>query len=425
MSNNGSSWKEKAQKFGYVMQTNRYLQAISNGLMSALPILMIGSFAILFAVLPIGPWQSFLKATGIKSILMIPYNISIGCLALYVSFLVAYRLVESFDKEPLVPAIVSTFCFLLVTPISVFQKQNAFLLSWLGVQGLFTALIVSLISARIYVFVLDKKWTIKMPAGVPETISNVFSGMIPAVIVGMVFLVISGIFMSTSYKSFTQFIYAIVQQPLTALGSNYFSLFIIVLIQMLLWFCGMHGSLVVTSIISTVYLPMDLQNMAAYSAGNPLPNVLGKQFYSCFAGIGGAGGTLGLVILMTFMAKSKRLKTLGKLAIIPGFFTINEPVVFGLPMMYNITMAIPFIGVPLVQLTLAYIAISTGLVPRLAGVQAPFGMPIFVNGLMQGSWKIVALQFVLAVLSVVIYYPFFKKLDNKSLQEELSAEKAE
>lgn len=234
MSTNQSSFKEKAQKLAYVMQTNRYLQAISNGLMSALPLLMIGSFAILLAVLPIAPWQSFIQKSGIQSILFIPYSISIGCLALYVSFLVAYKLAESFEKEPLIPAVVSAFCFLLVTPISVLEKQNAFLLSWLGVQGLFTALIVALVSARLYVFVLDKKWTIKMPAGVPETISNVFSGLLPAVIVGMVFLVIAGIFTVTPYKSFTQFIYTIVEAPLTALGNNYFSLLLIVLVQMLL-----------------------------------------------------------------------------------------------------------------------------------------------------------------------------------------------
>lgn len=187
----------------------------------------------------------------------------------------------------------------------------------------------------------------------------------------------------------------------------------------------MHGSLVVGSILTAVYLPMDLQNLAAYSAGKAMPHILGYQFYCTFAGIGGAGGTLGLVFLMVFLAKSKRLKTLGKLAIVPGCFTINEPVVFGLPMMFNPIMAIPFICVPLIQMTLAYVSIAIGLVPRLAGVQVPFGMPILVNGLMQGSWRIPVLQFVLIVLSAVIYYPFFKKLDNKSLEEELSAEGAE
>lgn len=418
MSNSKSSFTEKIQKFAYILQSNRYLQAISNGLMSALPVLMIGSFAILLAVLPIGPWQTFIKSTGIKPILLIPNNIATGCLALYVSFLVSYKLAESFDKEPLVPALVSVFSFLLVTPISTLEKQSAFLLSWFGVQGLFTALIVSLIAARLYIFVLDKNWVLKMPDGVPPTISNVFSGLIPAVIVGVFFLVITGIFMATPYKSFTQFIYTLIQTPLASLGSNFTSLFIIVLIQMILWFFGMHGSLVVSSVLTAIYLPMDLQNLQAFSAGQPLPNMLGKQFYSLYAGIGGAGGTLGLVLLMLFMAKSEKLKTLGKLTIIPGLFTINEPVVFGIPLIYNPIMAIPFICVPLIQLTIAYVAEVIGIVPPPAGVQVPFGMPMFVGGIMQGSWRIAALQFVLIALSVVIYYPFFKKLDRQSLEEE-------
>lgn len=417
-----SDYKAELKQFAYVIQSNRYLQAISNGLMSAFPVLMFGSIAILLAVLPIGPWQNFIKSTGIKSILLIPNNIATGCLALYVSFLVAYKLAESFEKEPLIPALIGVFSFLLVTPISNIEKQNVFLLSWFGVQGLFTALIVSLVAARLYIYILDKKWTIKMPEGVPPTVSNVFTGLLPGVMVGIVFLVIAGIFMNTPYKSFTQFVYTIIQAPLSKVGGNIISLLVIVLIQMILWFFGIHGSLVVSSVINAIYMPMDLQNLEAFTAGTQLPNILGRQFYLLYSGIGGAGGTLGLVILMCFAAKSKRLKTLGKLAIVPGCFTINEPVIFGVPMLFNPIMAIPFISVPLVQTLIAYIATYIGLVPRVAGIQVPFGIPVLVNGFMQGGWRIAALQVVLIIVSVIIYYPFFKKLDNESLEQERSNE---
>jgi PTS system cellobiose-specific IIC component len=409
---------EKVQKFAYTIQTNKYLQAISNGLMSALPVLMIGSFAIMFVGIPIAPWKAFLTSTGLIKILLIPYNLSIGCLGLYASFLIAYKLAASFEKDPIIPALLSVFCFLIVTPMDNVSGANMFSLTWFGVQGLFTGMIVALVATRLYVFLLDKKIVIKMPDSVPGTISNTFSGLVPAVIVGIVFITITGIFMSTGYGSFTQFIYSIVQVPLSKLGNNFASFLIIGLIQMILWFFGMHGSLVVSSFITALYLPMDIENLAAYTAGTAIPNILSKQFYSLFFGIGGAGGTLGLCILMVFLAKSEKLKMLGKLSIIPGLFCINEPIVFGLPMVFNPIMAIPFIGVPMVQAIIAYLAINIGLVPHVAGFQLPFGIPVVVGAFMQGGFMMALLQIALVVLSAVIYFPFFKKLDNKSLLEE-------
>ncbi|WP_459478948.1 PTS sugar transporter subunit IIC [Clostridium saccharoperbutylacetonicum] len=409
---------EKVQKFAYTIQTNKYLQAISNGLMSALPVLMIGSFAIMFVGIPIAPWQAFLGTSGLIKILLIPYSLSIGCLGLYASFLIAYKLASSFQKDPIIPALLSVFCFLIVTPMDNVSGANMFSLSWFGVQGLFTGMIVALIATRLYVFLLDKKIVIKMPESVPATISNTFSGLIPAVIVGIVFITITGIFMSTGYGSFTQFIYSIIQVPLSKLGNNFFSFLIIGLIQMILWFFGMHGSLVVSSFITALYLPMDIENLAAYTAGTQVPHIITQQFYNLFFGIGGAGGTLGLCILMVFLAKSEKLKMLGKLSIIPGLFCINEPIVFGLPMVFNPIMAIPFIGVPIVQAIVAYLAIYIGLVPHVAGFQLPFGIPVVFSAFMQGGFMMALLQLALVVLSAVIYFPFFKKLDNESLLEE-------
>jgi PTS system cellobiose-specific IIC component len=383
---------------------------------------MIGSFAIMFVGLPIAPWQSFLGSTGLSKILLIPYNLSIGCLGLYASFLIAYKFAVSFEKDPIIPALLSVFCFLLVTPMDNVSGANMFSLTWFGVQGLFTGMIVALAATRLYIFLLDKKIVIKMPESVPSTIANTFSGLLPAVIVGVVFIAITGIFMSTSYGSFTQFIYSIVQVPLSKLGNNFFSFLVIGLIQMALWFFGMHGSLVVSSFITALYLPMDMENLAAYTAGTQIPHIITQQFYNLFFGIGGAGGTLGLCILMVFVAKSQKLKMLGKLSIIPGCFCINEPIVFGLPMVFNPIMALPFIGVPIVQVIVAYLAMAIGLVPHVAGFQLPFGIPVVISAFMQGGWRLSLLQIVLVTLSIVIYFPFFKKLDNQSLLEEQQGE---
>lgn len=418
---------EKVMGFAMKVQQNKYLSAISTGLMGTLPILMIGSVALLLAVLPFDAYKEFITSIGLRSFLMLASTLTTSIIALYSAFAIAYRLAEKFNQEPMIPGVLAVLCFFMITPM-VSAEVNGSVGSYLntemiGAKGLFTAMIVSLVSCRIYCYFMEgKKLTIKMPDGVPPVISNSFAGLLPAIVVALIFMIIAWAFSFTSYGSFADFIYTVISLPLTSLSSSIWSLVFIVFIQMILWFFGLHGSLVVQSFVTALYLPMDTANMEAVAAGvanSDLPNIMGKTFYSLFAGIGGAGGTLSLVILMFFVSKSKKNKTLGNLAIVPGCFTINEPIVFGYPLILNPIMAIPFITVPLIQLIIAYFSIAIGIVPRLNGVQVPFGMPVVVNAFLAGGWQASVLQIVLVALGVLIYYPFFKLSDRQAVKEEL------
>jgi cellobiose PTS system EIIC component len=418
---------EKVMTFAANVQQNKYLKAISNGLMATLPLMIIGSIALLLMVLPIDVWQKFLANTGISPYFSLAFTLTTSIVALYTSFTVAYKLAENLNQDPLTPAIISTLSFLIITPLANVDGVSYLDISWLGARGLFTALVVSLLSCRLYCFLVEKKLTIKMPESVPPVVANTFSGLIPSIIVGTVFLIVAIIFGNTSYGSFAAFVYEMISLPLQNLSGSVWSLLLIVLVQMVLWFFGLHGSLVVGAFVTALYLPMDTANMEATAAGvanSELPNILGNTFYGLFAGIGGAGGTLSLLLLMLLLAKSKQNKTLAKLAIVPGFFTINEPVVFGLPLVLNPIMAIPFITVPLIQVLLGYVAIATGIVPKLTGIQVPFGMPVVVNGFIGGGWQIAVLQVVLVVIGMVIYFPFLKILDKKAVADELKSEEA-
>lgn len=402
------------------VQNNIYLSAISQGLMLTLPILMIGSVALLLAVLPIGPWKTFITDTGIKSYFLAASTLTTSLIALYSTFCIGYEFARLKNKDGLSAGIISVFFFLMLTPL----KEGALDTSWLSAQGLFAAMIAALLASKLYTLCIEKKITINMPEGVPPFVSKTFSSLLPGIIVGIVALIVAIIFGKTSFGSFAQFIYSMVAKPLEGLTGSVWSLVFIVFIQMILWFFGIHGSLVVGSFITALYLPLDTMNMEALAAGtsmNELPNILGKSFYSTFAGIGGAGGTLSLLIVMLLISKSKKNKALSKLSIVPGMFTINEPVVFGYPMILNPIMAVPFILTPLVQVAVAYLATAIGLVPRLNGVQVPFGMPIFVNGVIAGGWKIAVLQVVLVLIGMAIYFPFFKFSDSKDYQNELNA----
>jgi PTS system cellobiose-specific IIC component len=162
------------------------------------------------------------------------------------------------------------------------------------------------------------------------------------------------------------------------------------------------------------------QNLDAYKAGQEIPNIVSQNMFDIFVSIGGSGGTLGLVILMMTRAKSAHLKELGKLSIAPGLFNINEPIIFGTPIVMNPLMLIPFLLSPAVAVTLAYFTMKMGLVAKLPGIAAPWTSPAGIGAFIASGGKISAglLQFVIVLVQIVIWYPFFKIMDKQKYDEE-------
>ncbi|WP_300747517.1 PTS sugar transporter subunit IIC, partial [uncultured Dubosiella sp.] len=341
-----------------------------------------------------------------------------SCLSIYASFLIGYRLAHHLQVDEIPGGLISLFAFFIATPLT----DGALTMSYMGAQGLFTALIASLLATRLYAALMKcDKLKIKMPPSVPGMIATTFSTMIPAILVGLIFIGIAVVFSYTPWGSFAEMIYSLVATPLMNVGGSIWSLVAIVLVQMILWFFGIHGSLVVGTVINAVYMPMALENMELYAAGTPageLPHILGNTFYALYAGIGGAGGTLSLLIVMFLFAKAKQNKELAKLAGIPGIFVINEPIVFGYPLILNPVMAIPFILTPIVQLLIPYFVTAIGLIPPLTGVQVPFGLPVIVNGFMAGGWTAALMQIIDIAVGCLLWFPFFKISDAQMYKEE-------
>ncbi len=409
---------DKVLEFAARFQANIYLDSISKGLMGTLPITMIGSIALLLAVLPIQAWKDFITAIGVAPYLLAASTLTTSCLSIYASFLIGYRLAHHLQVDEIPGGLISLFAFFIATPLT----DGALTMSYMGAKGLFTALIASLLATRLYAALMKcDKLKIKMPPSVPGMIATTFSTMIPAILVGLIFIGIAVVFSYTSWGSFAEMIYSLVATPLMNVGGSIWSLVAIVLVQMILWFFGIHGSLVVGTVINAVYMPMALENMELYAAGTPageLPHILGNTFYSLYAGIGGAGGTLSLLIVMFLFAKAKQNKELAKLAGIPGIFVINEPIVFGYPLILNPVMAIPFILTPIVQLLIPYFVTAIGLIPPLTGVQVPFGLPVIVNGFMAGGWTAALMQIIDIAVGCLIWFPFFKISDAQMYKEE-------
>lgn len=419
MSFNAVKFQQKVQPVVNKISNNKYLKAIMGGMMAAMPATIIGSLAALLKGLPIPAYQSFITSNGIDKYLQLPVTLTTNILALIFVFCIAYALAESFEVKGLSAAVVAIVSFLIVTPLQATQnswgQDTAVIpMDWLGSTGVFTAIIVAFVVARLYVYIVQKGWTIKMPEAVPPFIKDSFASLIPGVIITSIFIVISAIFASTPFGSVHAFIYGLIQMPLQNIGGSFGAVLLMALLGQILWFFGIHGSAVTLSIVMPIWAALDAAQLSAYSAGQPLPNIVGMNFFSVYT----YGGTAIALALLMLRARSQRYKTLGKLAVVPAAFGITEPLIFGTPLVLNPIFALPFIFNNVISLGLAYIATVTGIIPRLTGVGAPMGTPIVLQGLIAGNWRNAVFQFVLIIIWIVLWYPLFKIADNRALKEE-------
>ena len=401
------------------IQNNRYLKAIMSGLMAALPATIIGSLATLLNTLPIAPYQAFLTSNGISPYLQLPVIFTTNIIALIFVVCIAFNLADSFKVKGLSAAIIALVSFLVITPVQLStnawgQTVGLIPMDWLGATGIFSGIIVALVSARLFAFIIQKGWTIKMPESVPPFIKDSFASLVPGVLIITLFIIVSAIFANTSFGSMHQFIYTILQVPLQSLGGSIWAMILVAFIAQVLWLFGIHGSMVVFSVMMPIWLSLDIAQLTAHASNQPLPNMIGLTFFIIYT----FGGTvLGLALLM-LRAKSERFKTIGKLSIVPAVFGITEPIIFGTPLVLNPLFAIPFVFGNVISLSLAYIATITGIIPPLTGVNAPAGTPVILQGFIAGDWRNALFQVALVLLWIALWYPFFKMADNKAYAEE-------
>ncbi len=418
---------EKIQdKMQFLMQyvgRNRYLQAVMRGMMLALPATIMSAVATLLKVFPIPAYQKFLANHNLVRFFDIPINFTNNFLAVIISFAVAYTLAKTFNIDGFAPGLISMIAFFILTPYTLGEfgpLGQAFSIpsEWLGPMGLFTGIIVGFIAARLFVFITQKGLVIKMPESVPEFISKSFSSLIPGIIILTLFTIISAFITIKGYGSIHAIIYKMLQAPLTSLGSGIGSVLFVVFLGQLLWFFGLHGHSITLGVVAPIWFAMDAQQLAAFSAGEPLPNITGFAFFMTYI----AGNLVPFAFMLAFMAKSQRFRTLGKIAFPPAIFTIGEPMAYGVPLVMNFALAIPYIFTEVLIVGLAYFLTAIDILPRLAGIMAPAGMPVILSGFIQGGWKVAVFQIIATILRFGIWYFFFKVVDNAALKEEILEE---
>ena len=428
---------------------NKYLQAVSNGFMFIMPVIIVGSIFTLLNNFSVGGYQEFITGLGLKPYLAIPNLVTNDLLSVYAVFFIAYFYAKNEDTDPGVAGMVALFSFLAVIPFGntaatitdfiasqgitlaegvVVPGANFLPLEWLGAKGLFVAIFVALVSSGIYSYLVKNDITIKMPDSVPPAISKSFGGLFPGFVSIIFFIILNQLVALIPIEGINGLqsgIYTLIQSPLeSVVGNNIWSFLLVAFVVQLLWSLGIHGmSAVVLPIFYPIWTSLGNANIDLLNAGvsaYELPNILNRSFWQVYVILGGSGMTLGLCILMAFRAKSKQYKTLGRLSVGANLCGINEPVIFGTPIVLNPIMLVPFIVAPLVAASLAYFLTLVGILPRVSFV-IPLGTPVIMSGLIstpQGGWKVALFQVFLIFLSGVMYYPFFRILDRKAVSEE-------
>ena len=268
-----------------------------------------------------------------------------------------------------------------------------------------------------------------MPAGVPQGVVNSFASLIPGIVIIAAFDAVYAITTMAFGQTPIELIYTIVQTPLQGLSDSVPGVLATTFLIPFLWFFGVHGSSIVGGILTGLWTANYMDNQALFEAGKELTvanggHIVTQQFVDNLVNLGGSGCTLGIVIFLLFFAKSATLKSLGKLELGPAIFMINEPLLFGLPIVMNPIMAVPFILAPMVAGLTQYFAIYLGLAPMYRGIVAPWTTPPIISGMLIGGWRTALLQIVIMAESFAIYFPFLKKLDAQTLENEQNAANA-
>ncbi|HFR4154335.1 PTS cellobiose transporter subunit IIC [Bacillus cereus] len=400
--------------------SQRHLVAIRDGFIAVMPLILVGSFAVLINNLPIDAFQNFMKGTfgdAWKDVGGGMWTGSFAILALIVAVGISYNLAKSYGVDALSAAIITFGALIIISPTT--PKEGGIDLAWTGAQGLFVSIIVALLVTEVFRFFVQRDITIKMPDGVPPAVMKSFAALVPAFVI---LIVTAGIQLAVKLAgtSIHKMVFETIQLPLQGLAGTLPSAIIIALLIHVLWFFGLHGPNIIGGIIDPIYLPALEKNMKLFNDGMSaydVPHIFTKPFFDVYVYIGGSGATLAFLVAVMLVAKSAQLRGVGRVSIGPGFFNINEPVIFGTPIVLNPTLIIPFVLTPVVLVITSYTAITLGWVPKTVAL-VPWTMPPIFSGYLVSGGSIAgaALQVVNFAIAVVIYYPFVLMCDRTYVQ---------
>ena len=427
------------------VSTWRPVRAIVAAGMASIPFTIVGSAFLVLSVIPqafnlqfiVDLWaNSFDK---IQALYLLAYKCTMGILSLYFAIVIGYEYTKIYVEEeglnlnPLNGGLLAVFAYFLTIPELTYSKGvisavtgkttiggwtvGGDSLTRLSTSGMFTAILMSILAVQLYRLCVKKNWVIKMPEAVPEGVARSFTALIPGFVIAFVVLLINGIFIL-----FGTDIYKVIAIPfafVSHITNTWLGIVVIYLLVHALWIVGIHGANIVMGLVS----PILLANMAQNVDGKFI--AYAGEFTNSYVTIGGSGATLLLCFYIAFRAKSDQLRMLGKAAMGPAIFNINEPLIFGLPIVYNPMLTIPFVLAPIVSASIGYWSVQLGLAGK-AIAQTPWPTPIGLGAYVGSGGNIGAfvVALVCALAAFVIWYPFIKMYDSKLYKEEMDGAEA-
>lgn len=405
----------------------RHLQAISTGMMFSLPFIVIGSFFLIFANPSINmeqynpetagiflrflaSWKEFAVAN--YDIITAPYNLTMGLVGLISAFGIAYSLAKDYGLNAAMNGMMSAVTFAMVcTPVS----EGNINLNYLGTNGLFVAILIGLLSVEVSRFFETKNIKFTMPDTVPPMVTMFMNTLLPLLANIVIFYGLNVLFLITTKQIFPEAVMQVLT-PATDLAGSLGGFLLIVTLGNVLWLFGINGSSIIFPLVFTLGIAQTGYNAEQLANGEVMTHLMNLQMFRISV-MGGAGATMGLVILM-MRSKVSEYRTIGKISLIPGLCSINEPVIFGLPIVFNPILAFPFLVAPVINLLLTYFAQKLGMI-GLGFIIDPSFTPFVAQAYLSSmDWRNVVFTIFLIFTSAVIYYPFFKVMEKNRLAEE-------
>ncbi|HBV77523.1 MULTISPECIES: PTS sugar transporter subunit IIC [Vibrio] len=406
----------------------KYVTSIRDGFISALPFMIVGSFMLVFIFPPFSPdttwgfaraWLDF--SNEYREQLILPFNLSMGVMTFFISTGVAASLARHYDLDPLATGLLALMSFLLVAaPI----EDGKLVMTYFGGPGIFTALITAIYSTEVYAFLKRKNVTIKLPPEVPAGVSRSFEILIPVLVIIMTLHPLNLLIESETGMIIPQAIMSLLE-PLVSASDSLPAILLAVFVCQILWFAGIHGALIVTGIMNPFWLANLAVNQTALANGIEPPVIFLQGFWDHYLLIGGVGSTLPLAFMLA-RSRAVHLRTVGKLSSVPALFNINEPLLFGTPIIMNPVMFIPFVFVPMINAVVAYFGLKWDLVAHVVSV-TPWTTPAPIGASWAANWAFspVIMCFICMAISVVVYLPFLRAYEKQLLEQEEQAAKEE
>lgn len=402
---------------------NKIMQSISAGMIMTLPVTIGASVFSILVNFPIKAVNEWFQTIGIAASMDAIVNGSTNILAVFIAFAIAYSYGNKCQTNGVVAGLFSLASFFILAPQSVGQGEdvvNGFSLTYLGSEGIIVAMIVAVVVSVSYVKLSSfEKIKIKLPETVPTMVTQSLEPLFIGIILFFGIFVVRAIFDYTSFGTVFEFINQMIARPLMNIGGSVPAILLVFMLSNVLFLFGIHPAAIQAAIMPII-ISMLVGSAEAFQAGQTIPSLENLVVWS-FVNNDAAGGTLSLLFMGLITGKSKRYKEFFKIALVPNIFNVNEPVIFGMPIVLNPIMFIPFALSSLVSGSVAWVAVKIGFITNynpMIGLGMPWTLPKVIQSIFTIGWQGPIIWCINFLLLCVLYYPFFRVLDRQALIEE-------